>query len=146
MTGPEASPLLCEESAIIGVNEFLTTMSRPGSWNWILSKLTIALMVAVSIVIFARVVSYLLVESISMSTFDNIAISLLKTFLNESQYQTVVNNAKIAGSSQNIERAPSSRKFKKDLTPVVSSVEPSDGEQECAVCKYVLPPLVRCAL
>ncbi len=116
--------------------------SRPGSWNWILSKLTIALIVAVAIVIFARVVSYLLVENISMSTFDNIAMSVLKTFLNESQYQTVVNNAKIAGSSKPREIVASPSKRVKDLIP--EATEPS-GEQECAVCKYVIPPLVRCA-
>jgi hypothetical protein len=120
------------------------TASRPGSWNWILSKLTIALIFAVAIVIFARVISYLLVENISMSTFDNIAITVLKTFLNESQYQTVVNNAKIAGSSKNRQIAASPSKFVKDLMP--ESTEPSNGEQECAVCKYVIPPLVRCAL
>jgi hypothetical protein len=122
---------------------FPTPASRPGSWNWILSKLTTALMVAVAIVIFARVVSYLLVENISMSTFDNIAISLLKTFLNESQYQTVVNNAKIAGASKHSEIVASPSKSVKDLLP--ESTEPSNGEQECAVCKYVIPPLVRCA-
>ncbi len=116
--------------------------SRPGSWNWILSKLTIALMVAVAIVIFARVVSYLLVENISMSTFDNIAISILKTFLNETQYQTVVNNAKIAGSSKAREMVASPSKRVNDLMP--EHTEASNGEQECAVCKYVIPPLVRC--
>ena len=118
-------------------------MAGGPSRNWILSKLTLLLTVIVAVVIFARILSYILVETISLQTFDNIAVSVLKTFLNESQFNTVVDNVKASSRSKTRDvRASEAMPVKSSLS---ESVQPSsDGESECAVCKYVMPPLVRC--
>ena len=119
---------------------------RPGSWSWIFSKLALVLTVAVAVVIFSRFLSYVLVETISIRTFDNIAVSLLKTFLNETQFKTVVHNMKVAGSTSSKlkeikEGTALDQRIRASAIETKSPVR--DEESECAVCKYVMPPLVR---
>lgn len=116
--------------------------SRPGSWNWILSKLTLVLMVAVAVVLFSKFMAYVLVETISIQTFDNVAISVLKTFLNETQMKTVANNIK-AAKVPSKSREPRMIAKKPTNAELVDTNSSSGEESECAVCKYVFPPLVR---
>ena len=115
--------------------------SPPGSWNWIFSKLTLILTVAVAVALFSKFMAYLLVETISIETFDDIAISVLKTFLNETQMKTVANNIKAANTHNNKRDAQLVTQPVKTIS--VDTNTSSGEEAECAVCKYVFPPLVR---
>jgi uncharacterized membrane protein len=113
--------------------------------RWFLSKLAIFLTCLIGVVLFARVLSYLLVEYIPLSTYDSMVTSVLKTFLNESQYKAVVQNVKASGSSKKmqIQRETPLKSavgvLEVNKEPVTADAE----EKECAVCKYVMPTVVR---
>ena len=111
--------------------------------NWMWSKISLVLIIVLCVVAFSRIVSYIIVESVSMDTFDKVALSMLRSFLNDTQYENVVHNMQVSshGEAKNQVRSNDieepTRNFKNDIQGEESTAT------ECAVCKHVLPPLFR---
>jgi hypothetical protein len=78
-----------------------------------------------------------------MDTFDNMALSALRTFLNDTQYENIVYNMQMSSRTEN--KGTRHRSAITDSNHLVAKADRQEdnAESECAVCKHVLPPLFR---